>query len=83
MSSGHQTGHNVSGVVRNTTSHAVNLDPGQWRLLDASGRKVKAKFNLGARHLAAGGATPLSVTWNAGKPVRIDYGQGTLALPSG
>jgi hypothetical protein len=53
------------------------------RLLDADGRKVAGKIEVGKDPLPAHGSTTLRATWKSGKPVRIDYGSGTLALPSG
>ncbi|MFL5893728.1 MAG: hypothetical protein ACJ76Z_01280 [Thermoleophilaceae bacterium] len=73
----------AGGRVRNTTSHAVDLNPKTMRLLDADGRKVAARFQVGSSRLPAHALTSLRVRWRAGKPVRIDYGQGTLAIPSG
>ena len=73
----------ASGVVANTTGHGVDLNPRAMRLLDADGRKVAGRFRVGDRRLSAHASTPLSVTWRSGKPVRIDYGSGALALPSG
>ena len=75
--------HGVSGHVRNTTSHAIDLHPAEMRLLDAGGRKVRGRISLGRMHLPPHGITRLSVRWRAGKPVRIDYGSGTLRLTSG
>jgi len=72
----------VEGIVRNTTSHGVRIDPRQMRLLDADGHKVKATIRIGRPQLPPGGAAALGATWSAGKPVRIDYGAGTLALTS-
>jgi hypothetical protein len=74
--------HSVAGFVRNTTSHAVDLDARQMRLLDADGRKVTGRIQLRSAHLPAGASTALAATWRSGKPVRIDYGAGALALPS-
>jgi hypothetical protein len=73
----------VSGTVRNTTSHSVDLNPGAMRLLDKDGRSVAGRIEVGAQRLAAHASTRLTARWKAGKPVRIDYGAGTLALPSG
>jgi hypothetical protein len=73
----------MKGSVRNTTSHSVSLDPKSMRLLDADGRKVAGRIRTGATRLAAHASTTLRGTWRSGKPVRIDYGTGTLALPSG
>jgi hypothetical protein len=74
--------HTVAGIVKNTTSHTVNLDVRNMRLLDDQGRKVKGRIQIRRARLPAGGTTPLVATWKAGKPVRIDYGAGTLALTS-
>lgn len=76
-------GRSIAGFIRNTTSHAVDLDVRQMRLLDADGRRVQARLELRRSHLPPGAAASLVATWKAGKPVRIDYGSGTLALPSG
>jgi len=72
----------VAGRVRNATSHSVNLDTKAMRLLDDRGRKVNGRFTVGTGVLAPHAATSLRATWRSGKPVRIDYGAGTLALPS-
>ena len=72
----------LSGAIQNTTDHSLDLDAGTMRLLDASGRKIKARFRLDREHLPRGQEAQLHATWNSGKPVRIDYGAGTLALPS-
>jgi hypothetical protein len=77
------TAHSANGSLRNTTSHSVALAPKSMRLLDADGRKVAGKISAGADPLPANGSTTLRATWKSGKPVRIDYGSGTLALPSG
>jgi hypothetical protein len=74
--------HALTGRVRNTTSHSVTLDPRAMRLLDDGGRRVRGRIEVGARELAGGAATRLRAHWMTGKPVRIDYGSGTLALPS-
>ncbi|MFL5840426.1 MAG: hypothetical protein ACJ77Z_08240 [Thermoleophilaceae bacterium] len=74
--------HAVSGSVRNTTSHPVSLDPKAMRFLDSDGRKVAGRIRTGTARLAAHASTTLRGTWKSGKPVRIDYGTGTLALPS-
>jgi hypothetical protein len=74
--------HAVNGTVRNTTSHAVTLDAKAMRFLDGDGRKVAGRIRTGTPRLAAHASTTLSGTWKSGKPVRIDYGTGTLALPS-
>jgi hypothetical protein len=76
----------VMGTLRNTTSHDVALDPKAMRLLDADGKKVRAKILLGRSgktSLKAGGAAQLAATWQSGDPVRLDYGGGTLQLPPG
>jgi hypothetical protein len=75
--------HAMNGSVRNTTSHSVTLDAKSMRLLDSDGRKVAGRIRTGAARLAAHASTTLRGTWKSGKPVRIDYGTGTLALPSG
>jgi hypothetical protein len=74
--------HAVNGTVQNTTSHSVTLDPKAMRFLDADGRKVAGRVRAGSTRLAAHASTTLRGTWKTGKPVRIDYGTGTLALPS-
>ena len=74
--------HSAQGVVKNTTSHAQTLSPKSMRLLDDRGRRVAGRISVGASPLAAHASTTLRVTWKSGKPVRIDYGAGTLALPS-
>ena len=74
--------HSANGSVRNTTSHSVALDPKSMRLLDADGRKVKGRVSAGSDPLPAHESTTLRATWKSGKPVRIDYGTGALALPS-
>jgi hypothetical protein len=74
--------HSVNGSVRNTTSHSVALNPKSMRLLDAGGRKVKGRISAGSDPLPAHASTILRATWKSGKPVRIDYGSGALALPS-
>jgi hypothetical protein len=73
----------ASGVVRNTTGHAVDIDAHALRLLDDQGRKVDGRFSVATPHLAAHATTRLEARWHAGKPVRIDYGAGTLRLTSG
>jgi len=75
-------GRELTGRVRNTTSHTVTLDAKSMRLLDDGGKKVPGRIRVGAEQLAARASTSLSASWKAGKPVRIDYGAGTLALPS-
>jgi hypothetical protein len=74
--------HSVSGLVRNTTSHSVTLDPKGMRLLDASGRKVAGRFTVEQPRVEGGGSVRVAASWKSGKPVRIDYGTGALALPS-
>jgi hypothetical protein len=74
--------HAVAGIVKNTTSHTVDLDVRNMRLLDDEGRKVEGRIQIRVARLKPGGVTPLVVTWKTGKPVRIDYGAGTLALTS-
>ena len=76
------SGNAVSGQVDNTTSHSVNLDPKSMRLLDDRGRKVPGHFTVGTGVLPSHQTTSLHATWKSGRPVRIDYGAGTLALPS-
>jgi hypothetical protein len=75
-------GASATGVVHNTTSHSVSLDPKRMRLLDDHGRKVTGRIRVGQPELGAGSSTLLTARWKSGKPVRIDYGAGTLALPS-
>jgi hypothetical protein len=74
--------HSANGSVRNTTSHAVALNPKSMRLLDADGRKVNGRISAGSDPLPAHESTTLRATWKSGEPVRIDYGTGALALPS-
>src|SRR4051812_44617996 len=76
------SGRSVSGTVENTTSHSVSLNPKTMRLLDDNGKKVTARIRVGQSKLGAGASTSLRATWRSGNPVRIDYGSGTLALPS-
>jgi hypothetical protein len=76
------SGRSLNGTVRNTTSHSVSLDSKSMRLLDDRGRKVGARIRVGVAKLASGASTGVRATWKSGKPVRIDYGAGTLALPS-
>jgi hypothetical protein len=73
----------ASGVIRNTTSHAVELRAKSMRLLDADGKKVSGRFRVQRQHVGGGGTSRLVVTWRSGDPVRIDYGAGTLPLGSG
>ena len=72
----------LQGRLHNTTSHAVTLNPKQMRLLDVKGRRVPGRIRVGTGELAAHAVTSLTATWKTGNPVRIDYGSGTLALPS-
>jgi hypothetical protein len=74
--------HSLNGSLKNTTSHSVAIGPKTMRLLDSNGHKVSARIRVTAGDLSAGASTPLRATWKSGKPVRIDYGSGTLALPS-
>ena len=79
--------HSLHGRIRNTTSHSVTIDPKTTRLLDDHGRKVPGRVEVGgaastSTTLPAKGSGGLTATWKSGKPVRIDYGAGTLALPS-
>jgi hypothetical protein len=52
------------------------------RLLDDRGNRVPGTFRVDQTKIPAGASTSVSATWKSGKPVRIDYGAGTLALPS-
>jgi hypothetical protein len=72
----------VSGSVKNTTSHSVTLNAKAMRLLDDRGRKLGGRIRVARAELASGESTSLRATWKSGNPVRIDYGAGTLALPS-
>jgi hypothetical protein len=74
--------HSLRGSIQNKTSHSVSLDAKSMRLLDDRGRKVAARVRVANGELAAGASTRLNATWRSGNPVRIDYGAGTLALPS-
>jgi len=76
------TDGSVSGRVRNTTSHSVDLNPKTMRLLDDRGRKVPGRIRVGDEVLAVHASTALRATWKSGKPVRIDYGAGALPLTS-
>jgi hypothetical protein len=76
------SGHSVSGSVRNTTSHSVTLSPKSMRLLDDGGKKVAGTIRVDRSAIASGDSTGLRAVWKSGNPVRIDYGSGTLALPS-
>jgi hypothetical protein len=72
----------LDGTIHNRTSHSVSLDSKSMRLLDDDGKKVGGRIRVGRSELASGSSTSLRATWKSGKPVRIDYGAGTLALPS-
>jgi hypothetical protein len=74
--------HVLRGVLHNTTSHSVSLDPGAMRLLNDRGQKVRARIRASTSSLPAHGTASVSATWKAGDPVRIDYGEGTLPLRS-
>ena len=74
--------NSLKGGIQNTTSHSVALDPKSMRLLDDNGKKVAGRIRVASNDLSAGASTRLNATWKAGNPVRIDYGAGTLALPS-
>jgi hypothetical protein len=77
------TAHSARGVVRNTTGHTVELDARALRLLDADGRKVAGgRFSVARPSLEPHATTSLEARWRSGKPVRIDYGSGALAIPS-
>jgi hypothetical protein len=76
------SGRSVSGTVENTTSHSVSLNPKSMRLLDDGGEEVDARIRVGRSELASGDSTSMRAVWKSGNPVRIDYGSGTLALPS-
>jgi hypothetical protein len=76
------SGRSVKGSIENKTSHSVSLDAGSMRLLDDRGRKVAGRIRVASSQLASGAATSLTARWKSGDPVRIDYGAGTLALPS-
>jgi hypothetical protein len=76
------SGHSLNGSVQNRTSHSQTLDPRSMRLLDDHGRKIGGRIRVANSDLAAGASTSVTATWKSGKPVRIDYGAGTLALPS-
>jgi hypothetical protein len=78
-----RTAGGASGQVQNTTSNTQALHPKAMRLLDDHGRKIAGRIRVGTGSLGAHASTTLTATWKAGKPVRIDYGAGTLALPSG
>ena len=72
----------LSGSVQNATSHSVTLNAKSMRLLDDRGKKVAGSIRVDREELAAGESTGLRATWKSGDPVRIDYGAGTLPLPS-
>jgi hypothetical protein len=75
--------HSLNGSIQNTTSHSVRVEPKGMRLLDDRGQKVAGRIRVkGSGQLPAGASTRVTATWKSGKPVRIDYGAGTLALPS-
>ena len=74
--------HAANGSIQNKTSHSVTVDPRSMRLLDDRGRKVAGKIRVASGKLASGASTSLTATWKSGDPVRIDYGAGTLPLPS-
>ena len=76
------SGRALNGSIQNTTSHAVTLDEKSMRLLDDHGKKVASKIRIDRSELASGESTSLRASWKSGNPVRIDYGAGTLALPS-
>jgi hypothetical protein len=76
------SGRSLNGSIQNTTSHSVDVDAKAMRLLDDRGKKVPGRIRVSAGKLAAGASTSLTATWKSGDPVRIDYGAGTLALPS-
>jgi hypothetical protein len=76
------SGRALNGSVVNRTSHSQSLNPRSMRLLDDHGRKLDGHIRVANSQLAAGASTSLTATWKSGKPVRIDYGAGTLALPS-
>jgi hypothetical protein len=76
------SGRSLNGSVQNKTSHSVSVAAKSMRLLDDRGNKVAGRIRVERPKLASGESTSLTATWKAGKPVRIDYGAGTLALPS-
>ncbi|HEX6711875.1 MAG TPA: hypothetical protein VF066_00775 [Thermoleophilaceae bacterium] len=76
------SGRVLNGSIQNATSHSVSLEPKAMRLLDDRGRKVAAQIRVERPDLPAGESTNVRATWKSGKPVRIDYGAGTLALRS-
>jgi hypothetical protein len=76
------SGRSLSGTLENTTSHSVSLNPKSMRLLNDDGKKVAGTIRVSQSELAGGDSTTLRAVWKSGNPVRIDYGSGTLALPS-
>lgn len=76
------SGRSLRGTLENTTSHSVSLDAKRMRLLNDNGEKVPARIRVGRSSLGSGASTSVSASWKSGNPVRIDYGSGTLALPS-
>ena len=66
------------------TKEIVSYDPATGeevgRVPLAAAEEVKEAVKRA--RLAPGEAAPLVGTWKSGKPVRIDYGAGALALPS-
>jgi hypothetical protein len=104
----------VRGVIENQSLKKATLKTGDFKLLDADGRRIDgvATFIAGYAHsiypsfrkpngsypeyeqlrlgllakLKAGQTVPLTVSWHdpPGRrtPVRIDYGSGTLTLPT-
>jgi hypothetical protein len=76
------SGNAVRGTVQNATSHSQMLSAKSMRLLDDRGNKVAGTIRVGQSVLPPGSSTSLRATWKSGNPVRIDYGAGTLALPS-
>src|SRR3954454_16326502 len=80
------TAHALSGSAHNTTSHSVTLNSKTMRLLDDHGRKVTGRIRVngasGSTSLDSDGTARIDAAWRSGKPVRIDYGTGALALPS-
>jgi hypothetical protein len=74
--------HALNGSIQNTTSHSVSLSAKSMRLLDDHGRRVPARIRVDRQQLASGESTAVRATWKAGRPVRIDYGAGALALRS-
>ena len=76
------SGRSVRGTLENTTSHSVSLDAKRMRLLNGDGKKVAGRIRVARSELGAGDSTSIQAVWKSGNPVRIDYGSGTLALPS-